>query len=131
MCPPSFECVYVCLNRSICSRACSSIVSFRLDSISAIPLTFSTKRLQEKTRALTQDAQNTHTCTHILQAHVYSCAYKKRKHTFADLNVPVYSQRHISLKVCSHWSHQLCSLSMKSLHKFLSPFPLEVNWLNF
>lgn len=76
----SSVCVCVCpayLNGSICSGACSSAVSFRLDSISAIPLTFSTKRLQERTRALTQDTHTHSRCTHIHSA--------KSKHSFLPM----------------------------------------------
>lgn len=43
-------CSQVYLNRSICSRTCSSAVSFRLDAIAAIPLTFSTKRRHTRGR---------------------------------------------------------------------------------
>lgn len=84
-----FRCVCVCacvpglyLNGSICSGTCSSVVSLRLDSISAIPLTFSTKRRQESTRALTLHPHtHTPTITHSFGAH-------KHKHfsIFAHVN---------------------------------------------
>lgn len=65
--------LYVCvchayLNGLICCGTCSSALSFRTASITAIPLTFSTKTLQERTRV------RTHTHTHTDAAFPYEAA---------------------------------------------------------
>lgn len=95
----SVSCVHVCaayLNRSICSRACSSAVSFRLDSISAIPLTFSTKRLQERTRAPTQDT-HIHTHTKLVLMHSHKQAF-----IFTDISTNTHMQKQKEMRRQTH-----------------------------
>lgn len=139
MCPGS-------LNRSICRRACSSAVSFRLDSISAIPLTFSTKRLQEKTSAPTRD---THTHTHFYIQHSHKQA-GPLSHINIHTGCPLGMMSDVANSV-NHGSHCqvfhspsstqpnqikacLCTiLTSYSLCKFASPPPsahsLQLLWL--
>ena len=106
-----FASVCVCsqpLNGPICCGTCSSAVSFRLDSISAIPLTFSTKRRRERTKALTQSQAS---------ARSFPC---KQEHTHAHMQIQteMHRQTHVGTNTeCSKtvpregWQMQLAVLA--------------------
>lgn len=117
-------CAWVCpahLNGPICCATCSSAASFRLDSISAIPMTFSTKRLQESTRGLTWLARLYTAYAHTLTAQpsVKACFVNRNTHMQRGTEKHACGQsgslHYVKAGPQREWEKELCVLAANAV----------------